>query len=187
MLLFFTINMAAMTSRANRQYDMYLVIRQVVNKQGYWFFESCSTLNLFRVFLVKITHLERSPYLVIWKNHEKPFSHVSGSVFNKIVEHKIVNTQMHATERTFLWGKGGSISIGSLTNDDDDGSENVAKKMNLRPFKLYRVYVDPLNLSNAGDFSWSWILEDFIQVENGKFVVVCSRPTGNVALGGFMS
>ena len=94
---------------------------------------------------------------------------------------------MNATESTFLWGKGGSISIGSLTNDDDDGSENVAKKINLRPFKLYRVYVDPLNLSNAGDFSWSWILEDFIQVENGKFVVVCSRPTGNVALGGFMS
>ena len=94
---------------------------------------------------------------------------------------------MNATESTFLWGKGGSISIGSLTNDDDDGSENFAKKINLRPFKLYRVYVDPLNLSNAGDFSWSWILEDFIQVENGKFVVVCSRSTGNVALGGFMS
>ena len=35
MLLFFTINVAAMTSRANRQYDMYLVIRHVVNKQGY--------------------------------------------------------------------------------------------------------------------------------------------------------
>ena len=35
---------------------------------------------------------------------------------------------MNATERTFLWGEGGSISIGSLTNDDDDGSENVVKK-----------------------------------------------------------
>ena len=38
---------------------------------------------------------------------------------------------MHATERTFLWGKGGYTSIGSLTTDDDDdddeGSENVAK------------------------------------------------------------
>ena len=76
-------------------------------------------------------------------------------MFSKIVKHKIVNTQMNATESTFLWGKGGSISIGSLTNDDDDGSENFAKKINLRPFKLYRVYVDPLNLSNAGDFSWS--------------------------------
>ena len=102
MLLFLTTNIATVTSRANRQYDMYLVIRQVVDKQRYWFFESCSTLNLFCVFLVKITHLERRPYLVIWKNHAKPLSRVSGSVFNKIVKHKIVNTQMNATKRTFL-------------------------------------------------------------------------------------
>ena len=52
-------------------------------------------------------------------------------------------------------------------DDDDDGddrdlkrrrrrrSENITKKMNLRLFKLYRVYLDPLNSSNAGDFSWS--------------------------------
>ena len=29
------------------------------------------------------------------------------------------------------------------------------KKMNLRSLKLNRVYLDPLNMSNAGDFSWS--------------------------------
>ena len=47
-------------------------------------------------------------------------------------------------------------TMGTLSNDDDDdGSENVAKKMNLRSFKLNRVYLDPLNMSNAGDFSWS--------------------------------
>ena len=45
--------------------------------------------------------------------------------------------------------------IGTLSNDDDDGSENITKKMNLRPFKLYRVYLKPLNSSNLGDFSWS--------------------------------
>ena len=39
--------------------------------------------------------------------------------------------------------------------NDDDGSENITKKMNLRPFKLYRVYLEPLNSSNVGDFSWS--------------------------------
>ena len=39
--------------------------------------------------------------------------------------------------------------------DDDDGSERVGKKMNLRSFKRKRVYVDPLNMSNAGDISWS--------------------------------
>ena len=69
--------------------------------------------------------------------------------------------------------------MGTLSKDDDDcGIENVSKKMILPSFKLNRVYLDPLNTSNAGDFSWSWILKDFIQVqkEEGKFVVVCPRP-----------
>ena len=72
----------------------------------------------------------------------------------------------------------GLSTVGTISNDDDDGSVNVAKKMNLRSFKLNLVYLDPLNMSNAGDFSWSWILKDFIQVqkEEGKFVVVCPRP-----------
>ena len=34
---------------------------------------------------------------------------------------------------------------------DDDGSDDVAKKNNLCPFKLYRVRSDPLNLSNVGN------------------------------------
>ena len=70
------------------------------------------------------------------------------------------------------------LLIGTLSKDNDDGSENVVKKMNLHSFKLNRVYLDPLNMSNAGDFSWSLILKDFIKVqkEEGKFVVVCSRP-----------
>ena len=46
-------------------------------------------------------------------------------------------------------------TIGTLSNDDDDGSENVGKKMNLRSFKLNRVYLDLLNMSSTGDFSWS--------------------------------
>ena len=45
------------------------------------------------------------------------------------------------------------VKIGTSSNDD--GSENVGKKMNLRSFKLHRVYLDPLNMSNASDFSWS--------------------------------
>ena len=56
-------------------------------------------------------------------------------------------------------------------------SENVAKKMNLRSFKfswcewgINCVYLVLLNMSNSGDFSWSWILKGFIQVqkEEGK-------------------
>ena len=35
-------------------------------------------------------------------------------------------------------------------NNDDDGRENIIKKMNLRPFKLYRVYLKPHNSSNVG-------------------------------------
>ena len=42
---------------------------------------------------------------------------------------------------------------GRLRNDDDDdGSKKVDKKMNLRPFKLYCVYLNSLNLSKVGDF-----------------------------------
>ena len=37
--------------------------------------------------------------------------------------------------------------------------------MDLRPFKLYRVYLKPHNSSNVGEFSWSWILSDFIHVQ----------------------
>ena len=35
----------------------------------------------------------------------------------------------------------------------DDDSENIGKKMNLYPFKLYCVYSDPLSLSNVGYLS----------------------------------
>ena len=67
--------------------------------------------------------------------------------------------------------------IGTLSNDDDDGSETSFIKTNLRSFKLNLVYLDPLNMSNAGDFPWKCILKDFIQVQKweGKFVVVCPR------------
>ena len=60
------------------------------------------------------------------------------------------------------WDKDHLTTLGTLSKDDDDDSENVSKKMNLRSFKLNRVYLDPLNMSNAGDFSWSCILKDFI-------------------------
>ena len=49
---------------------------------------------------------------------------------------------------------GDSRQIGTLRKDDHDVSENVGKKkMNLSSF--FRVYLSPLNMSNAGDFSWS--------------------------------
>ena len=71
------------------------------------------------------------------------------------------------------------LRMGTLSNDDDNGCENITKKINLRPFKIiYRLYLEPLNSSNLGHFSWSSILKGFIhvQLEKGKFVVVCPRP-----------
>ena len=70
-------------------------------------------------------------------------------------------------------------TVGTLSKDDDDRSENDVKKMNLCSFKLNHVYLDPLNMSNAGDFSWSLILKDFMQgqKDEGKFIVVCPHPS----------
>ena len=50
------------------------------------------------------------------------------------------------------------------------GSQNIIMITSMGPFKLYRVYLEPFNSSNVGDFSWSWILKGFIhvQIEKGK-------------------
>ena len=46
--------------------------------------------------------------------------------------------------------------IGTLSNDGDDGGgENIVRKMILSSFKLTRVFLDPLSMSNVGEFSWS--------------------------------
>ena len=44
------------------------------------------------------------------------------------------------------------VLIGSLSNDDGDGSANVPEKVNSRCFKLHRSYFNSFNLSNVGDF-----------------------------------
>ena len=47
--------------------------------------------------------------------------------------------------------------------------------MDLRPFKLYRVYLKPRNSSNVGEFSLSWILNDFIHVQIEKEQLFCRK------------
>ena len=66
----------------------------------------------------------------------------------------------------------------STTLSNDDGSENVAKKWICVLSNLLASICDPFNLSNEGNFSWSGLFKDLIQVQKkkGKFVVVYLRP-----------
>ena len=73
-------------------------------------------------------------------------------------KHRTVNTVEKNGQKRALTGRRNNFEqfwtiFRDLSKDDDNGSENVGKKMNLRSFKLSRVYLDPLNMSNAGDFS----------------------------------
>ena len=71
-----------------------------------------------------------------------------------------MNKAWHGVKHGWLEGVGKSDDCSYLKNrelsNDDDSSENVAKKLNLPHFKCYRVYLELLNLqnlSNADDFS----------------------------------
>ena len=81
--------------------------------------------------------------------------------FDFEVDRNVLTEQLsHSVLRRYSWLV---LLVGTLSNDDDDdSSENVAKKSNLRSFKLNRLYLNLLNMSNAGDFAWNWILKDFI-------------------------
>ena len=66
----------------------------------------------------------------------------------------------------------------TLSKATDNGEKKVSKKMNLHSFKLNHIDLEPLNVSNVGDFSWRCILKNFIQVQKdeGKFIVIHPRP-----------
>ena len=75
---------------------------------------------------------------------------------------------LHLRNRSILSGWG-SFSISTTGNRELKQQRRRRqrkhhKTMKLRHFKLYRVYLEPLNSSNAGDFSWRWILKGFIHV-----------------------
>ena len=81
---------------------------------------------------------------------------VSDRPMKKVIFYLLFSTtRVYVTELPFVSFVAIIWIIGTLSKEDDDGSENVVKKMNLRSFKLNRVYLDLLNMSNAGDFSWS--------------------------------
>ena len=65
--------------------------------------------------------------------------------------------------------------MGSLSNDDGNGSENVTQKVNLCCFKLHLSYSSSFNLWNVGDFFFffrNWILKDCDLVHKKKKKVI---------------
>ena len=76
--------------------------------------------------------------------------------------------------------------LGSLSNNDGDGQENVSFKVCSCWFKLYRAYSISLYSSDVGEFFLSWILKDCIRVQEKKLkkrvVVWCSRPQFHVVV-----
>ena len=83
--------------------------------------------------------------------------------------------------------------LGSLSNNDGKGYENVTQKVKSHCFKLYRFYSISFNLSNVGNLFWSWILNDSTEVQGKKkkvvclYCVLCSRSPQNVKLAIFTS
>ena len=70
-------------------------------------------------------------------------------------------------------------SLGGLRYHDGDGHKNVARKVNLGSFNLYRYYFNSFTLSNATNYFLSRILiiEPYLSSEReGKFSIACLRP-----------
>ena len=83
--------------------------------------------------------------------------------------------------------KGYSHILGSFSNNDGHGYEDVTWKMKSRWFKLYAL-IQPRSvrqiMSNAGSFLGSWILKT---VQKKKVVALSSSLPQNVKLGTFTS
>ena len=74
--------------------------------------------------------------------------------------------------------------LGSLSNNDGDGQENVSFKVCSRCFQLYRANSISLYSSDVGESFWSWILKDCIRVQEKKkrVVVLCSHPQFHIVV-----
>ena len=81
--------------------------------------------------------------------------------------------------------------MGSLSNNEGDGNENVIWKVNSRCFKLSRDKSISFNSANVGRLFWSSSPKDCIVVQEKKkkAFVLCPRtsPPKNVKLGSFTS
>ena len=63
--------------------------------------------------------------------------------------------------------------LGSLTNSNGNGCENITKNIMLHYFKLYGGYSILFSSSNVGNFSWSRILKDCTYQSSGREKYVC--------------
>ena len=81
---------------------------------------------------------------------------------------------------TGIWSDvaGGSIYSRELQQRRRRRLRKRHLKVCSRGFKLHRVYSISFNSSNAGEFVWSWILNDWIKVQGKRkrVVVLSSRP-----------
>ena len=64
-------------------------------------------------------------------------------------------------------------------------TKTTLEKWNSAAANFFGAYSILFNSSNVGNFSWSWILKDCIEVQEKKkeVVVLCSLPPQNVKLG----
>ena len=78
--------------------------------------------------------------------------------------------------------------VGSLSNNDGNGNENVTRKYIFISFVLVRDYFNSLNFHKNGELSRNQIGRSGVQVkkENEKFTVVRSRSPQNLKCGHFM-
>ena len=77
--------------------------------------------------------------------------------------------------------------IGSLSNDDGNGNENVRRKYIFISFVLLRDYFNTLNFYKNGELSRNQIDRSGVLVkkDNEKFTVVRSRSPQNLKCGHF--
>ena len=80
-----------------------------------------------------------------------------------------------------------SFIIGSLSNDDGNGNENVSRKYIFISFVLLRDYFNSFNFYKNGELSRNQIGRSGAEVkkENEKFTVVRSRSPQNLKFGNF--
>ena len=109
-------------------------------------------------------HIPYSPlyYQIYQKPHHKyMYPHFSSNhphhIFSSITKTETIRySRLKATIDNFNFiHHHFTLSLGSFSIDDGDGTQNVTFKMNSCFFKLCCIYSNSLKMSNVGKFPWS--------------------------------